>query len=248
MIPIHSLLPLAGLIDGYSASNGMGKAVVWVLFFGSVVAWCVMVGKWAELRNMAGATRRFLSEYRRLPHPMDLSRSTQEFLPSPLDPIYRNACKTLLWTLKRYGVTLDSVDWERHTQPDCLGHHDLDAVRGMAERVMAEQALRVERSMSILAIATTSAPFLGLLGTVWGVMDAFQGMAVTGSAMLSDVAPGISGALVTTVVGLLVALPSSIGYNLLSDRVRHLTVEMENYVEEFMSDVAHHHHRVREEE
>ncbi len=247
LFSIHSLLPLAGLIDGYTQSNLMGKGVVWVLFFGSVTAWCVMVGKFAELRNMHASSKRFLVEYRRFRHPSDLFLTEDEFAPSPLDPIYRNACKTLQWTLKRYGVELDATAWEHHTAPDCLVHHDLDAVRGMAERIMAEQALRVERSMSILAIATTTAPFLGLLGTVWGVMDAFQGMGVTGSAMLSDVAPGISGALVTTVVGLLVALPSSIGYNLLSDKVRALTVEMENYVEEFMTDVAHHHHRRGEE-
>ena len=94
-------------------------------------------------------------------------------------------------------------------------------------------------SLSLISIASavTTAPFLGLLGTVWGVMDSFGGMGVTGSAMLSAVAPGISGALLTTVVGLLVALPSAICYNLLSDQIRRLSVEMDNFVQEFMSDI-----------
>jgi biopolymer transport protein TolQ len=91
--------------------------------------------------------------------------------------------------------------------------------------------------MGLLATAVSSAPFLGLLGTVWGVMDAFGGMAVKGSATLSAVAPGISAALLTTVVGLLVALPSAIGYNLLTNQIRRLTVQMDNFAQEFDSAV-----------
>jgi biopolymer transport protein TolQ len=91
--------------------------------------------------------------------------------------------------------------------------------------------------MGLVATAASTAPFLGLLGTVWGVMEAFGGMALGGTAMLSAVAPGISGALLTTVVGLLVALPSVVGYNLLSDSIRRISVEMDNFVDELMADV-----------
>ena len=94
--------------------------------------------------------------------------------------------------------------------------------------------------MGLLATAVTGAPFLGLLGTVWGVMDAFKAMAVTGSVMLSEVAPGISGALLTTVVGLLVALPSLIGYNLLSSEIRRMSVAMENFSDELVKDLERH--------
>jgi len=118
-----------------------------------------------------------------------------------------------------------------------LGQTQISSVRNVAERTMADQALLLENSMGLLATAVTTAPFLGLRGTVWGVMDAFGGMAVTGSAMLSAVAPGISGALLTTVVGLLVALPSAIGYNMLSDQIRRLCVEMDNFSQELISDV-----------
>jgi len=83
----------------------------------------------------------------------------------------------------------------------------------------------------------STGPFLGLLGTVWGVMEAFGAMANSGSALLSAVAPGIAGALLTTVVGLLVALPSSIGYNMLTTRIRRLAVQMDNFSQEFAADV-----------
>jgi biopolymer transport protein ExbB/TolQ len=91
--------------------------------------------------------------------------------------------------------------------------------------------------MGLLATAVSTGPFLGLLGTVWGVMDSFGAMANAGSAMLSAVAPGIAGALLTTVIGLLIALPSSIGYNMLTTRIRQLAVLMDNFSQEFGSDV-----------
>ena len=92
--------------------------------------------------------------------------------------------------------------------------------------------------MGLLATAVSAAPFLGLLGTVWGVMDAFSGMADSGSAALSAVAPGISGALLTTIIGLIVALPSMIGYNLLSSKIRHIAVQMDNFSQEFVSRIS----------
>ena len=94
--------------------------------------------------------------------------------------------------------------------------------------------------MGFLATAVSSAPLLGLLGTVWGVMESFGGMAITGAPTLAAVAPGISGALLTTVVGLLVALPSAIGFNWITNRIRSLCVQMDNFAQEFTADVQRH--------
>jgi biopolymer transport protein TolQ len=114
--------------------------------------------------------------------------------------------------------------------------NQLETLRTVVDRNVADEALILEEQMGLLATAVSAAPFLGLLGTVWGVMDAFGGMAVTGSATLSAVAPGISGALLTTVVGLLVALPSAIGYNLLTNQIRRISVQMDNFAQEFISE------------
>ena len=99
------------------------------------------------------------------------------------------------------------------------------------------EADRMKRSLRPLSVIATISPLLGLLGTVWGVMDAFNGMAQSGSAALSAVAPGISGALLTTIVGLLVALPSMVGYNLLSSRIRRISVQMDNFAQEYISAI-----------
>ena len=121
-----------------------------------------------------------------------------------------------------------------------LNHLQMEGVRNAVERTVADQVLVLEGRMSILATAVTASPFLGLLGTVWGVMAAFGGMATSGSAQLSAVAPGIAGALLTTVVGLLVALPSAIGYNILTARIRTLHVETDNFAQEFIAEVQRH--------
>ncbi len=118
-----------------------------------------------------------------------------------------------------------------------LSDRQLRSVQNAAERMVADQALLLESSVGYLASAANVAPFLGLLGTVMGVMTTFGSMAGSGSALLSEVAPGIGSALMTTVVGLIVALPSSIGYNILSDRVRQLTVMMDNFAQELVGDL-----------
>ena len=116
---------------------------------------------------------------------------------------------------------------------DKLTGPQLDAITSLADREMADQILAMEANTNILATAVSCAPFLGLLGTVWGVMDGFGGMAAAGSATLSAVAPGISAALLTTIVGLVVALPSVIGYNILAGHIRTITIQMESFTQEF---------------
>jgi biopolymer transport protein TolQ len=113
----------------------------------------------------------------------------------------------------------------------------LNAVRNAAERQIADQQLGLESKMGFLSTAVSASPLLGLLGTVWGVLDSFTQMALQGSANLSAVAPGIASALLTTVVGLLVAIPSSIGYNMLLAQIRTMAVQMDNYADEFMSQL-----------
>jgi biopolymer transport protein ExbB/TolQ len=102
--------------------------------------------------------------------------------------------------------------------------------------------------MNVLTMAVSGAPFLGLLGTVWGVMDAFGGIAASGSANLAAMAPGVSGALITTVTGLLVAIPAMFGYNFLVTSIRGIIVEMDNFAAELASEFEHKYvdHTVRE--
>ena len=226
-------LPLANVVDAFVVSNVIGKFIVIILLLGSVYIWYVMLAKKMEFRTAAARDGAFRDEYRKERPPVGLFVSGKKFDGAPLYVVYQAACGELVGRLESEpaaSATSDSLP--------SLSARDFDSVRGQAERAVSEQAMILERNMVMLATATSVAPFLGLLGTVLGVMDAFGGMGTQGAAMLSEVAPGISGALLTTVVGLIVALPSVIGYNMLGERLRELEVEMDSFVEEFASDVS----------
>ena len=113
----------------------------------------------------------------------------------------------------------------------------MEHVKRTLERTVAQQSLRLESGLILLAIAVSGAPFLGLLGTVWGVMSAFSYVALKGRAELATMAPGVAAALITTVAGLLVAIPSMFGYNWLVHNLRVLTVELDNFAQELISKI-----------
>ena len=112
----------------------------------------------------------------------------------------------------------------------------MEHVKRLMENAVAQESLKLESGLILLAIAVSGAPFLGLLGTVWGVMSTFAGIATSPQgANLAAMAPGVSAALITTVAGLLVAIPSMFGYNWLVHNLRVLTVQLDNFAQELVS-------------
>lgn len=240
-LTIFMTLPVAGVNFAWTNSNSSGKFIVALLLVGSVFAWSVMLVKLKELLAANRSSGRFISAYREESVPAGLFLKNQKFAASPLYSIYLAVCNQIRVDLDARGIDSHGLLLNGIESGDPgMGKSDVDAARNIAERTVADQCMCLEGNMGFLATATTTAPFLGLLGTVWGVMESFAGMVAKGSAMLSAVAPGISGALLTTVVGLLVALPSAIGYNMLSDRIRRLTVQTDNYAQELVADIERH--------
>jgi biopolymer transport protein TolQ len=105
----------------------------------------------------------------------------------------------------------------------------LEHAENAIQRAIARQTLRYESNMIFLASIVSGAPFIGLLGTVWGVMEAFSAVATQQSAGIQQLAPGVSGAMLATIAGLVVAIPSVFGYNLLLGHTRRMVTELENY-------------------
>jgi biopolymer transport protein TolQ len=234
-----SSLPIADISGAFIDSTAPGKVIVILLFLGSAWAWTIMVTKGWQLKFASEATKDLLEAFRSERNPTALFTKREEYPGTPLNTIYRAGCNALGGELQAHGIDPDDLlmgemTSEAHRR---LSLNQLETLRAVVDRNVADEALNLEDQMGMLATAVSAAPFLGLLGTVWGVMDAFSGMAASGSAALSAVAPGISGALLTTIVGLLVALPSMIGYNLLSSKIRHISVQMDNFAQEFVSEV-----------
>ncbi len=236
-----NMFPLAmnSMVESFMTSNWLsGKAIVIILVVASVMAWTVMVSKYRELREAERASLRFLNAFRRESHPLAIFLRRQPVPESPLARIYEAGCSTLgaeVGEGGKGGAELFAAD--RELQNIKLNPLQIEVIRRATERTVADQALVIENRMGILMTAVSASPLLGLLGTVWGVMEAFIAMSHGGMVNLSKVAPGISGALLTTVVGLLVALPSSIGYNVLAGHIRSLAVQMDNFAQELVADL-----------
>lgn len=231
-------LPCASTFALLLKADAAGLIIILMLVAGSVYVWSLMFSKFLQLKSAKAESAHFLRTYRELEHPAELflgkgGRSVN----SPLQAVYDQACASLQAVLDVQGVEAEQVFKQGTLSRIPLSDRQIRSVQNAAERTVADQALLLESNMGYLASAANVAPFLGLLGTVMGVMSAFGSMAGSGTAMLSEVAPGISSALLTTVVGLCVALPSSIGYNILSDRVRQLTVMMDNFGQELVGDL-----------
>ncbi|MPN53573.1 Protein TolQ [bioreactor metagenome] len=112
---------------------------------------------------------------------------------------------------------------------------EIEVVRSALDQSIADQILILEEKMMFLATAVSASPFLGLFGTVWGITLAFTGLAITGKADIATLAPGVSGALLTTVVGLVVAIPSLVGYNIIAILIKRVTVYLDNFIEEYIA-------------
>jgi len=120
---------------------------------------------------------------------------------------------------------------------ETLSLKSVEHLKRTLEGAVARESLKLESGLILLAIAVSGAPFLGLLGTVWGVMSTFSAVAMKGSADLATMAPGVAAALVTTVAGLLVAIPSMFGYNWLVHNLRVETVSLDNFAQELVSKI-----------
>jgi len=217
-----------GIVYAFQHSNYAGKAVIFVLMLGSIFSWSVMGSKIYMISRARKATRK----------PLVIYQNRELYADSPMYSVYLAGCRELTFHL--LGTTeIDDTFSTRLAEADRISPVAMNAVRSALEREVGEQALRMENHMTVLATAVSGAPFLGLLGTVWGVMDTFSAIAASNNASLTTMAPGVSGALITTVTGLLVAIPAMFGYNFLVVTIRGMTVELDNFAGELAASFDH---------
>lgn len=227
-----------GLYYAFIHSTGEGKAVLLALFIASIFSWSVMVTKFRMLRYARRQTERFTSVFRRDRQPLRMFETGVRFDGSPIYRIYNSGISELCFQM--LGSTeVDETFRARLNESAKITPAQLRAVTAAMERAVGESALALEGGMNVLSMAVSGAPFIGLLGTVWGVMDAFGGIAAAGNANLAAMAPGVSGALITTVTGLLVAIPAMFGYNFLVTSIRSMIVECDNFAAELASEIEH---------
>jgi biopolymer transport protein TolQ len=227
-----------GLIYAFEQSTLPGKLVLCALFVGSVFSWSVMLSKLLMLRTATRQRDAFLELFRQDRYPLRLYGEGLSFEGAPLFAVYQAGCRELAFQL--LGASeVDETFSSRLETAQKITPAQMRVVAVAMERAVGESALLLESQMIILATAVSGAPFIGLLGTVWGVMETFADVAKAGSASLAAMAPGVSAALITTVTGLLVAIPAMFGYNYLVTTVRGMIVGLDNFAAELTSAFEH---------
>jgi biopolymer transport protein TolQ len=204
----------------------VAKFVLLVLFFLSVISWAIIFQKALMFRALNRESQRFLKVYRESRRFSVVAGGAKRLRQSPLARVYLGAYQELGGS----GTPLpDLMDGPPEESEDGIAPERLDSVQRAMRRVQASEIERMERYLSFLATVASAGPFIGLAGTVWGILQAFHEIGRQGSASLAVVAPGISEALVTTFFGLAAAIPAVIGYNYFVNKVRHWGTEMDNF-------------------
>ncbi len=227
-----------------------GKITVLVLLLLSLFSWTIIISKFRQLTIARRATKKFLTAYAGTRDPLDIKKRGEEFDGAPVYALYERGAEEVLYHLKNNPVVLKgavvvqgvgdgNTDHLARAITTKISTSSYEAVKVVLEEAASAQAMALEKGMIVLSTAVAGGPFIGLLGTVWGVMSTFAGIAEKNSASLTAMAPGVAAALVATVTGLLVAIPAMFGYNFMVTTVRHITQELDGFASRYANQLEH---------
>ena len=204
--------------------------ILLVLLYFSLVSWAIIFYKFTIVQKAIKESERFLDFLWDKKRFDQVGQGVKEYANSPLATLFREGYHEMLQLKKRSGEPGDGSDFLQRMDP-------VEIVGRALRRATTQETHRLEKYLTFLATTGSTTPFIGLFGTVWGIMAAFHGIGQTGSASLAVVAPGISEALITTAIGLVAAIPAVMGYNHYLNKVNVLIGEMDNFSQEFLNIV-----------
>lgn len=213
-----------------SDTSGFGLFILLALVFMSLICWTIIFNKWRQYKQVEHQGRQFISYFKRSKKLDESLGQAKNYSSSPISHIYMAGTRELmeLSQSRNQGGAL-----QQNLRP--LEEKDYEIVEMAMERTMSEQFGKLERQVVFLATTGNSAPFMGLLGTVVGIMDSFWAIGERGSASLAVVAPGIAEALLATIVGLGAAIPAVIAYNWANNKLKFLNDASANFITEFLT-------------
>ncbi|MCX6102121.1 MAG: protein TolQ [Proteobacteria bacterium] len=231
-------MPQLNILEIILNSSPIVMGVLLLLMGFSLVSWAIIFHKWRVLGQAESSTENFLEVFWSGKSMDHIYSESKKYPNTPLATIFQAGYKELQRLMDRERQKTSSKE---HTTTD-LGSlvppessiENLERSLNVAAR---REALKLESSMTFLATAASTAPFIGLFGTVWGIMNSFQNIGAQGGASLATVAPGIAEALVATAVGLACAIPATMGYNYFNNKLRGIRARMENFGSDFLNIV-----------
>jgi biopolymer transport protein TolQ len=212
--------PTGALTEMLHNSGPMAFTVLGILLLASIFSWAIMLSKWRSFKSAEKQSRRFVKAFRKSGRLSEIAAVADQFRPSPLVSVFHEIHDE--YTRQSGG---------RGTPPNP------QAMERAAQTASSEAVTVMERRMTWLATIAQSATFIGLFGTVMGIINAFHGLGTEGAATLRAVAPGISEALITTAAGLVVAVPALIGYNQLTARLREFAARSDDFGRELLNAI-----------
>ena len=210
----------SALMEMLHNSGPVAFAVLVLLALGSIFSWSIMFSKWSYFRRAKTQGTRFVRAFRKSGRMSEIASVAEQFKPSPLVPVFLEIHDEYMRQSGGRGLPRNPQGLER-----------------AAQTAASEALTSMEQRMTWLATIAATAPFVGLFGTVMGIIDAFHGLGTAGAATLRAVAPGISEALITTAAGLVVAVPAVVGYNQLTARLRELGAGMAGFGRELLDAI-----------
>lgn len=193
-------------------------ATIALLVIFSLLSWTIVFSKSSVFGKAQRENRSFLRAFRKANNLQAVAIASEQFNSAPLVTVFDFGYREVERQVNQRGALVNKPSIERSLQ---LG--------------ISEEVTKLEMRMNWLATVASTSPFIGLFGTVWGIIDAFQGLGNAGSASLRAVAPGISEALLTTAIGLIAAIPAAIFYNIFGTRIKELGTRMEDFAIEFQN-------------
>lgn len=212
-----------GVMDLVLHAGMVGKFVLVVLLIASILSWAIIFTKWKLLSRATTQDSGFLQIFWHSKSIEEIFGRTDEFVGSPVASVFKSGFKEL--------KKLSSGDYKS------IDDQGVENVGRALMRASNQEVTTLERQLSWLATTASAAPFVGLFGTVWGIMDAFQRIGAMGSANLAVVAPGISEALIATAAGIGAAIPAVVAYNHFVNHIKRVAADMDNFTQDFLNIV-----------
>jgi biopolymer transport protein TolQ len=198
------------------------QIVLIVLLFFSVFSWAIIYYKRKTFKTAEKESENFMSVFKKSRNLAEVNNASQKYKSSPLASLFKSGFKVLAYSKK--------------SNPESsLSPQNLESINRALIKASNKEVKRLEKMMSFLATTGSVTPFIGLFGTVWGIMDSFIGLAIKKTASISTVAPGIAEALVATALGLFAAIPAVIAYNHFLQKIKDTVSDMEDFSIEFIS-------------
>lgn len=210
----------SALVEMVQNSRPIAIGVLILLLIASLYSWTVIFGKMGTFSRVTKQSRRFLRTFRKATRLNEIAAVSADYQPSPLVAVFEEVYET----------------YKRQTGGSGPPR-SVPALERAAQTAASESVTNLERRMTWLATIASASPFVGLFGTVIGVVDAFQGLGAEGTATLRAVAPGISEALITTAAGLFVAVPAVVAYNQFSARIRVFAAAIDDFARELLNSL-----------